>query len=45
MSKLVAVTATAEELTAHEALLDAIEKERKAPPVWRAAAATPPNLS
>ena len=39
LSQLMAVAAAAEELAAHESLLDAIEKETKAPPVWRAAAA------
>ena len=36
--QLAAVTATAEELAAHEALLDAIGQETKKTPVWRAAA-------
>jgi DNA polymerase-3 subunit epsilon len=45
MSQLMAVTAAADELAAHEALLNAIEKETKSPPVWRAAAAIPPNPS
>jgi hypothetical protein len=39
------VAASPEELAAHEALLDAIAKESKAPPVWRAAAATPSTPS
>jgi DNA polymerase-3 subunit epsilon len=38
MSQLMAVTAAADELSAHESLLDAIEKETKSAPVWRAAA-------
>jgi hypothetical protein len=41
LTQLMAVTAAADELAAHESLLDAIEKETKAPPVWRAAIATP----
>ncbi len=45
LGQLVAVSAAPEELAAHESLLDAIGKETKAPPVWRAAAATPPDLS
>ena len=40
LAQLLAVSANADELAAHEALLDAIEKETKAAPVWRAAAAT-----
>ena len=40
LSQLTVVTAAPEELAAHESLLDAIGKETKAPPVWRAAAAT-----
>jgi len=36
-SALIVLAADAQENAAHEALLDAIEKERKAPPVWRAA--------
>jgi DNA polymerase-3 subunit epsilon len=38
LGTLTLVTAGAEEIAAHEALLDAIEKETKAAPVWRAAA-------
>jgi DNA polymerase-3 subunit epsilon len=45
LGQLVAVTATPEEVAAHEALLDAIGKESRAPPVWRAAAATPATPS
>jgi len=41
LGQLVAVTVAPEELAAHEALLDAIGKETRALPVWRAAAATP----
>jgi DNA polymerase III subunit epsilon len=41
LEQLVAVTAAPEELAAHEALLDSIGKETKAPPVWRATATTP----
>ena len=41
MSQLMAVTAAADELAAHESLLDAIERETKAAPVWRAVAAAP----
>jgi hypothetical protein len=37
MSQLVAVTVDPDEIAAHEALLDAIEKETKAVPVWRGA--------
>jgi DNA polymerase-3 subunit epsilon len=40
LDQLIAVSATADELEAHEALLDGIEKETKAAAVWRAAAAT-----
>jgi DNA polymerase III subunit epsilon len=40
LSQLMAVTAAADELAAHEALLDAIEKETRASPVWRVTAAT-----
>jgi DNA polymerase-3 subunit epsilon len=40
LDQLIAVSATADELEAHEALLDRIEKETKAAAVWRAAAAT-----
>ncbi|MDH5208092.1 MAG: DNA polymerase III subunit epsilon [Burkholderiaceae bacterium] len=40
LARLIAVSATADELAAHEALLDGIEKETKAAAVWRAAAAT-----
>lgn len=45
LGQLVAVAAAPEEVAAHEALLDAIGKETKAPPVWRAAAATPSTPS
>ena len=38
ISQLMIVTAAADELAAHEALLDAIEKESKLTPVWRLAA-------
>ena len=38
ISRLMVVTAAADELAAHEALLDAIEKETRALPVWRSAA-------
>jgi DNA polymerase-3 subunit epsilon len=38
LSQLVVVSASAEELAAHEAMLDSIEKERRAPSVWRSAA-------
>jgi DNA polymerase-3 subunit epsilon len=41
LSHLMVVTAAADELSAHESLLDAIEKETKAAPVWRTVAATP----
>ena len=40
LNALMVVTAAADELAAHEALLDAIEKETKSAPVWRAAAVT-----
>jgi DNA polymerase-3 subunit epsilon len=36
-SQLILVTASAEEVAAHEALLDGIAKDAKATPVWRAA--------
>ncbi len=36
--ELVVVAATADEIAAHEAVLAGIEKDAKAPPVWRAAA-------
>jgi DNA polymerase-3 subunit epsilon len=39
--RLIVVAAGDDEIAAHEALLDAIQKETKAPPVWRAVAATP----
>ncbi len=39
-SKLIVLAATPEEIAAHEAVLDAIEKESKRPAVWRAAPAT-----
>jgi DNA polymerase-3 subunit epsilon len=39
LSRLIVVAATPEEVAAHEAVLDSIEKERKAPSVWRAACA------
>jgi DNA polymerase-3 subunit epsilon len=45
LGQLAAVTAAPDELAAHESLLDAIERETKAPPVWRAAAATPATPS
>ena len=45
LGQLTVVTAAPEELAAHEALLDSIGKETKAPPVWRAAAATPTTPS
>jgi DNA polymerase III subunit epsilon len=45
LGRLTAVAVAPEELAAHETLLDAIEKETKAPPVWRAAAATPATPS
>jgi len=45
LGELAAVTVAPEELAAHESLLDAIGKETKAPPVWRAAAATPATPS
>ena len=45
LGQLAAVTAAPEELAAHESLLDSIERETKAPPVWRAAAATPATPS
>jgi len=45
LSQLVALSAAPEELAAHESLLDAIGKETKMPPVWRAAAATPATPS
>jgi hypothetical protein len=35
-SLLIVVTALPEEIAAHEALLDAIAKESKVQPVWRA---------
>ena len=37
-SQLILVTASAEEVAAHEALLDGIAKDAKTTPVWRAAA-------
>ncbi len=37
MSELMVVTAAADELAAHEALLDSIEKEMRVAPVWRSA--------
>ena len=42
LSQLMVVTAAADELAAHEALLDSIEKEIRVPPVWRALSVTPP---
>jgi DNA polymerase-3 subunit epsilon len=39
ISQLIIVTAAVDELAAHEALLDAIEKESRIAPVWRGAAA------
>jgi DNA polymerase-3 subunit epsilon len=39
ISQLIVVTAAVDELAAHEALLDAIEKESRLTPVWRLAAA------
>jgi DNA polymerase III subunit epsilon len=39
ISQLIVVVAAPEELAAHEAVLDAIAKDAKLPPVWRAAAA------
>jgi hypothetical protein len=39
---LIVVSATAEEIAAHEAVLAGIEKESKAVSVWRAAPATTP---
>jgi len=45
LGQLTAIAVTPEELAAHEMLLDAIEKETKAPPVWRATAATPATPS
>jgi DNA polymerase-3 subunit epsilon len=45
LDQLIAVTAAPEELAAHEALLDAIGKESRALPVWRAATATPSTPS
>ena len=44
-SELMQVTAAADELAAHEALLDAIEKETKSAPVWRIVAVTSPTAS
>jgi DNA polymerase III subunit epsilon len=41
VSQLMKVVAHADEVAAHEAMLDAIEKEAKAPPVWRRLAVTP----
>ncbi|HTN48434.1 MAG TPA: DNA polymerase III subunit epsilon [Burkholderiaceae bacterium] len=41
-SQLIVVTALPEEVAAHEAMLDAIAKEAKLQPVWRAAAAAQP---
>jgi DNA polymerase III subunit epsilon len=38
-AQLIIVTAAADELAAHEALLDAIEKETRALPVWRSVSA------
>lgn len=35
--RLIVITASAEEASAHEALLDSIEKETRAPAVWRSA--------
>jgi DNA polymerase-3 subunit epsilon len=40
LSRLLAVAVSEDEVAAHESLLDAIEKETKAAPVWRAAATT-----
>ncbi|MGE5338065.1 MAG: DNA polymerase III subunit epsilon [Gemmatimonadota bacterium] len=40
VAQLVVLTAEPDEIAAHEALLDAIEKEAKGPSVWRRAAAT-----
>ena len=40
VSKLIVLAATADEIAAHEAVLDAIEKETKKPAVWRAAPVT-----
>jgi DNA polymerase-3 subunit epsilon len=40
LGQLIAVSVAEDELAAHESLLDAIEKEAKAAPVWRAAAST-----
>ncbi|MGE5714492.1 MAG: DNA polymerase III subunit epsilon, partial [Betaproteobacteria bacterium] len=41
-SELVVLTASAEEVAAHEAVLAGIEKESKAVPVWRAVPAATP---
>jgi DNA polymerase-3 subunit epsilon len=43
--ELMAVTAAADELAAHEALLDAIAQETKAAPVWRVLPATPASAA
>jgi len=40
ISQLIVVVAAPEELAAHEAVLDAIARDTRSPPVWRAAAAT-----
>jgi DNA polymerase III subunit epsilon len=39
-SELIVVAATADEIAAHDAVLAGIEKDAKAPSVWRTAAAT-----
>ncbi len=41
-SELIVVAATAEEVAAHEVVLAGIEKDAKAPPVWRLSAAVTP---
>jgi len=45
LGQLTAIAVAPEELAAHELLLDAIEKETKAPPVWRATGARPATPS
>jgi DNA polymerase-3 subunit epsilon len=45
LSRLVVVVAAPDEIAAHEAVLDSIEKERKAPAVWRATPAPEESAS